>query len=318
MPLVPATPEAIDQAAEALARGDIVAFPTETVYGLGANALDARAVARVFVAKGRSSTKPLAVLVPGLSKVEDFADVNAAARKLAEAFWPGPLTLVLPKRQDCPLAEAVSAGLNTIAVRAPDHAVAQALLAKSGLSIVAPSANRSGKVSPKTAAEVEAELGDRPAMILDGGPSARPRIDHRQPGGTRANSVTARRAAARGGRGHLGAETCFRERGSTAMTRAPGKPSPETIAALVRIVGEDYAIRDEEAMAPYLTEWRDRYRGKAALVLKPGSTEEVAAILKCANETLTAIVPQGGNTGLVGGQIPFETGHEHGQRLGAG
>ncbi|MGI8853720.1 MAG: L-threonylcarbamoyladenylate synthase [Methyloceanibacter sp.] len=171
MPLVPATPEAIEQAAEALARGDIVAFPTETVYGLGANALDARAVARVFVAKGRSSTKPLAVLVPGLSKVEDFADVNAAARKLAEAFWPGPLTLVLPKRQDCPLAEAVSAGLNTIAVRAPDHAVAQALLAKSGLSIVAPSANRSGKVSPKTAAEVEAELGDRPAMILDGGPS---------------------------------------------------------------------------------------------------------------------------------------------------
>lgn len=171
MPLVPATPEAIDQAAEALARGDIVAFPTETVYGLGANALDARAVARVFVAKGRPSTKPLAVLVPGLSKVEDFADVNAAARKLAEAFWPGPLTLVLPKRQDCPLAEAVSAGLNTIAVRAPDHAVAQALLAKSRLPIVAPSANRSGKQSPKTAAQVEAELGDRPAMILDGGPS---------------------------------------------------------------------------------------------------------------------------------------------------
>jgi FAD/FMN-containing dehydrogenase len=94
------------------------------------------------------------------------------------------------------------------------------------------------------------------------------------------------------------------------MTRAPRKPSPETIAALVRIVGEDHVIRDEEAMAPYLTEWRDRYQGKAALVLKPGSTEEVAAILKCANETLTAIVPQGGNTGLVGGQIPFETGHE--------
>ena len=171
MPLVPATPEAIDQAAEALARGDIVAFPTETVYGLGANALDARAVARVFVAKGRPSTKPLAVLVPGLSKVEDFADVNAAARKLAEAFWPGPLTLVLPKHQDCPLAQAVSAGLNTIAVRAPDHPVAQALLAKSGLPIVAPSANRSGKQSPKTAAQVEADLGDRPAMILDGGPS---------------------------------------------------------------------------------------------------------------------------------------------------
>jgi len=88
------------------------------------------------------------------------------------------------------------------------------------------------------------------------------------------------------------------------------KPSEETIDALVRIVGEDYAIRDEVMMAPYLVEWRDRYRGKAALVLKPGQTEEVAAILKLANETKTALVPQGGNTGLVGGQIPFETGHE--------
>jgi len=88
------------------------------------------------------------------------------------------------------------------------------------------------------------------------------------------------------------------------------KPSQDTIDALARIVGEEHAIRDEEAMTPYLVEWRDRYRGKAALVLRPGETEEIAAILKCANETKTAIVPQGGNTGLVGGQIPFETGHE--------
>jgi L-threonylcarbamoyladenylate synthase len=171
MAIVPATGETIVKAAEALARGDIVAFPTETVYGLGANALDATAVARVFAAKGRPSTKPLAVLVPGIAKVEEFAEVNAAARKLAAAFWPGPLTLVLPKRQDCPFAEPVSAGLDTIAFRAPDHDVAQMLIAKSGLPIVAPSANRSGRQSPKTAAEVEAELGDRPAMILDGGPS---------------------------------------------------------------------------------------------------------------------------------------------------
>src|SRR6185437_9018419 len=88
------------------------------------------------------------------------------------------------------------------------------------------------------------------------------------------------------------------------------RPSQDTIDAFARIVGEDHAIRDEEAMSPYLVEWRDRYRGKAALVLKPGQTEEVAAILKLANDTKTAIVPQGGNTGLVGGQIPFETGHE--------
>ncbi len=94
------------------------------------------------------------------------------------------------------------------------------------------------------------------------------------------------------------------------MTREPShkRPSPDTIDALVRIVGEEHAIRDADAMAPYLVEWRDRYHGKAALVLKPGETEQVSAILKLANETRTAIVPQGGNTGLVGGQIPFETG----------
>jgi L-threonylcarbamoyladenylate synthase len=171
MPIVAATNEAIAEAAQAIASGEIVAFPTETVYGLGANALDTRAVARVFAAKGRPSAKPLAVLVSGLANVEDYAYVNAAARTLADAFWPGPLTLVLPKRQDCPLAEPVSAGFDTIGFRAPDHAVAQMLLAKSGLPIVAPSANRSGRPSAKTAAEVAAELGDRPFMILDGGPA---------------------------------------------------------------------------------------------------------------------------------------------------
>jgi L-threonylcarbamoyladenylate synthase len=171
MSLVPATPETIAQAAEALMRGDIVAFPTDTVYGLGANALDAQAVDNVFAAKGRPSTNPLAVLVPDLAKAEEFAVVNDTARKLAVAFWPGPLTLVLPRRRGCKLPEAVSAGLDTIGVRAPDHKVALALLAKTGLPIVAPSANRSGGPSPKTATEVEAELGDRPVLILDGGPS---------------------------------------------------------------------------------------------------------------------------------------------------
>jgi L-threonylcarbamoyladenylate synthase len=171
MPIVPATPEAIAAAAEALRGGEIVAFPTDTVYGLGANALDAEAVAKVFAAKGRPTANPLIVLVPDLDKAGDFVEVGAAARKLANAFWPGALTLVLPRRPDCPLATPVSAGLDTIAVRAPDHKVALALLARSGLPIVAPSANRSGQASPKTAAEVEAELGDRPAMILDGGPA---------------------------------------------------------------------------------------------------------------------------------------------------
>jgi L-threonylcarbamoyladenylate synthase len=171
MPIVPATQQAIEEAAEALRGGAIVAFPTDTVYGLGANALDAGAVAKVFAAKGRSSANPLIVLVPDLDKAEAFAEVGPAARKLADAFWPGALSLVLPMRPDCPLAPAVSAGLDTIGVRAPEHEVALALLARSGLPIVAPSANRSGHTSPKTAAEVEADLGDRPAMILDGGPS---------------------------------------------------------------------------------------------------------------------------------------------------
>ena len=171
MPIVAATPEAIEAAAEALRGGEIVAFPTDTVYGLGANALDTRAVAKVFAAKGRPGANPLIVLVPDLDKAGAFAEVGAAARKLADAFWPGALTLVLPRRLDCPLAAPVSAGLDTIAVRAPDHKVALALLARSGMPIVAPSANRSGRTSPKTAAEVEAELGDSPALILDGGPA---------------------------------------------------------------------------------------------------------------------------------------------------
>jgi len=171
MPVVPANAETVKQAAQALAKGEIVAFPTETVYGLGANALDARAVARVFAAKERPRFNPLIVHVPGLGAAERYAEMNPVARHLAEAFWPGPLSLVLKQRPGCGIADLVSAGLDTIALRAPAHPVAQALLAEAKLPIAAPSANRSGRVSPTTAAHVAAELGERPAMILDGGPS---------------------------------------------------------------------------------------------------------------------------------------------------
>lgn len=170
MPIVPATQEAIRQAAKALARGGIVAFPTETVYGLGANALDATAVAKVFAAKERPRFNPLIVHVLGLAEAEAYAVFSPTARKLAEAFWPGPLSLVVPKRPDCGIADLVTAGLDTIALRSPAHPVARSLLAESDLPIAAPSANRSGRISPTIAAHVEAELGDRPAMILDGGP----------------------------------------------------------------------------------------------------------------------------------------------------
>lgn len=172
MPIVAATAEAIERAAEALARGEIVAFPTETVYGLGANALDASAVAKVFAVKERPRFNPLIVHVLGPAEAEAYANVNETARKLMEAFWPGPLSLVLKRRESCPIADLVSAGLDTVALRAPSNPIARALLEAAKLPIAAPSANRSQRISPTTAAHVEAELGDLPAMILDGGPCA--------------------------------------------------------------------------------------------------------------------------------------------------
>jgi L-threonylcarbamoyladenylate synthase len=171
MPVVPATPETVREAARALRRGDIVAFPTETVYGLGANAHEGRAVAKVFAAKERPRFNPLIVHILGIAQADTYAVVNDTARKLSEAFWPGPLSLVLKKRGGCRIADLVSAGLETIALRAPAHPVARALLAEAQVPIAAPSANRSGRLSPTTAVHVEAELGDIPVMILDGGPS---------------------------------------------------------------------------------------------------------------------------------------------------
>jgi L-threonylcarbamoyladenylate synthase len=170
MTIVAATKESIDRAAEALAKGEIVAFPTETVYGLGANALNAAAVAKVFAAKDRPRFNPLIVHVLGEEEAEAHAVINDTARKLMRAFWPGPLSLVLPRKTGCAIADLVSAGLDTIALRAPSHPVARALLEAAKLPIAAPSANRSGRVSPTTAAHVEAELGSLPTMILDGGP----------------------------------------------------------------------------------------------------------------------------------------------------
>ena len=164
-----ATPEAIAQAALELRAGQLVAFPTETVYGLGADATNGRAIAAVFEAKGRPRFNPLIVHVARPEAAAELGELTDAGRKLAEAFWPGPLTLVLPKRPDCPVAELATAGLDTIAVRVPAHPVAQALLRAAHRPIAAPSANRSGHVSPTTAAHVEADLGERVAMILDGG-----------------------------------------------------------------------------------------------------------------------------------------------------
>lgn len=165
----PATPEAISQAAAFLRRGALVAFPTETVYGLGADATNARAVAAIFEAKGRPRFNPLIMHVPSLEAVSALGRLTETGRRLAIAFWPGPLTLVLSKAPGCLVVDLATAGLDTIAVRIPAHPIGRALLEAAGVPIAAPSANRSGHVSPTTAAHVDADLGDRVSMILDGG-----------------------------------------------------------------------------------------------------------------------------------------------------
>lgn len=163
--------DAIAAAAAILRRGGLVAFPTETVYGLGANALDDRAVAAIFAAKARPRFNPLIVHASDQAAAARYAKFTPLAKRLAARFWPGALTLVLPRTSDCPLSLLVSAGLDTVAIRVPDQAVAQRLLAASGLPVAAPSANASGEVSPTTAAHVRDSLGDRVDLVLDGGPT---------------------------------------------------------------------------------------------------------------------------------------------------
>ena len=167
--IVAATQEALSGAADLLRAGRLVAFPTETVYGLGGDATNDAAVAAIFAAKGRPRFNPLIIHVPGLAEAEKIAVFDERARNAARHFWPGPLTLVLKRRGACGVSLLASAGLDTIAVRVPAHPVAQALLRATGRPLAAPSANRSGQVSPTEAAHVAAELGDRVALILDGG-----------------------------------------------------------------------------------------------------------------------------------------------------
>ncbi|MBW8783482.1 MAG: threonylcarbamoyl-AMP synthase [Novosphingobium sp.] len=169
-PIVAADAAGIAAAAEVLRGGGLVAVPTETVYGLAARADSAEAVATIYRAKGRPDFNPLIVHVPGVAEAETVALVGERARRLAAAFWPGPLTLVLPRREDARLAAAVTAGLATVALRCPAHPAMRALLAATALPLAAPSANRSGRVSPTSAAHVAASLGTAVDLILDGGP----------------------------------------------------------------------------------------------------------------------------------------------------
>ena len=164
--------EAIAAAAALIARGQCVAVPTETVYGLAADATDGEAVARIYAAKGRPSFNPLIVHVPDLAVAERIAEFNDVARGLAARYWPGPLTLVLPLRMDSGVASLVTAGLPTIAMRVPAHPAMQALLAATGKPLAAPSANASGSISPTSAAHVLKSLGGRIPMIIDAGPTS--------------------------------------------------------------------------------------------------------------------------------------------------
>jgi L-threonylcarbamoyladenylate synthase len=159
----------IEDAARCLQGGGLVALPTETVYGLGADAGNAKAVARLFEVKGRPRFNPLICHVARASDAGRIAALGAVAERLAAAFWPGPLSLVLPKTGSCHVCDLATAGLDTIAVRVPAHPVAQALIAAFGRPVVAPSSNCSGHLSPTTAAHVLDDLKDRIDLILDGG-----------------------------------------------------------------------------------------------------------------------------------------------------
>jgi L-threonylcarbamoyladenylate synthase len=164
------TKETILDAAKILREGGQIAFPTETVYGLGADATNERAVAGIFETKGRPRFNPLISHVLDSGEARRLVAWNEAAEKLAARFWPGPLTLVLPRTKESPIALLATSGLDTVAIRAPSHPIAQALIRATGRPIAAPSANRSGAVSPTRAEHVVESLGDRVPMVIDGGP----------------------------------------------------------------------------------------------------------------------------------------------------
>lgn len=164
-----ANAQSIQEAAEILNSGGLVGMPTETVYGLAANALDGEAVAKIYAAKGRPSFNPLIVHVESLEQAAEFAEISDIAKTLAHHFWPGPLTMVLPKKADAKISELATAGLDTVAVRLPAHLTARQLIKAAGVPLVAPSANKSGSLSPTAPMHVAESLGDAVDMILADG-----------------------------------------------------------------------------------------------------------------------------------------------------
>jgi L-threonylcarbamoyladenylate synthase len=170
--LLPFSDNAVAEAAQLILAGEVVAVPTETVYGLAGDATNPEAIARIYAAKGRPSFNPLIIHVPDLQSAERIADLNGKLRQLAEDHWPGPLTVVALLRADTKIASLATAGLSTVAVRVPRHPAMQALLQEVGRPLAAPSANASGSISPTRAEHVLQSLGGRIPLILDGGPCA--------------------------------------------------------------------------------------------------------------------------------------------------
>jgi len=250
-----ADPEGIAQAAAALRAGKLVAFPTETVYGLGADATNDRAVARIFEAKGRPQFNPLIVHAPDAEAHAQWVAFDDRARRLVEAFWPGALTLVLPRRTDAPVSRLVSAGLDTVAMRAPNHPVAQALLAAAGCPVAAPSANRSGLLSPTTADHVTASLGDRIDLILDGGAC---------PGGLESTVVSLT--------------------GDTPMLLRPGLVTRDEIEAVIGSV--DVAVDGAAVEAPGML--ASHYAPRAPIRLNADDAEQDGEVLLAFGETTGA------------------------------
>jgi L-threonylcarbamoyladenylate synthase len=279
--LVVAGDAAIAEAARVLAAGGLVAFPTETVYGLGADAGNGEAIARLYAAKGRPAFNPLIAHVASAAAARKLARFDGAAERLAAAFWPGPLTLVLPKTADCPVADLASAGLDSIAVRLPQHPVAQALIRAFGGAVVAPSANRSGHVSPTTAAHVLADLGGRIDLIVDGGAT---------PVGLESTIVACLGESLGGSLGDTA--------GAPALLRPGGVPRAAIEKVLDRpladartdLAGEDQAPRAPGMLAshyaprtPLRLEVRSVERGEALLAFGPALAARAADAVKVLN-----------------------------------
>ena len=300
----PATPENIAEAARLIRAGELVAFPTETVYGLGADATSDFAVTRIFEAKGRPSFNPLIAHLAEAGEAQAFAIFTATAERLAQRFWPGPLTLVLRRSETCRISELASAGLDTVALRVPAHPVAHALLAAVGRPVVAPSANPSGRISPTVAAHVVDGLGARVAMVLDGGQcevglestvvgfDAAHRPVLLRPGGLPAEAIAAEAGP-------------LTEAGDDAgAPRAPGRLASHYAPSLpLRLDATDVA--DDEALLAFGPE--APAGGMARLNLSPGGDlVEAAANLFRHLHSLDALGRKGGARAIAAMAVPDE------------